>query len=162
PELPTLVKRIIVVGGTVHEPGNVGPVSEFHFYCDPKSARQVLHSGAAITLIPLDLMRRVLVSPSHLLGMPTDSSAPCRVLRQIVPYGISATANHYGIEGFYLKDVLGVVAVSRPELLHTRRAHVDVEVQGELTRGMAVIDDRRWLPATPNVELAHDVDTPAV
>src|SRR5205809_857713 len=30
PELPSLVQRLIVLGGSVSEPGNAGPVSEFH------------------------------------------------------------------------------------------------------------------------------------
>src|SRR4051812_8270447 len=34
PDLPGLVKRLVVLGGTHHEPGNAGPVSEFHFSCD--------------------------------------------------------------------------------------------------------------------------------
>jgi inosine-uridine nucleoside N-ribohydrolase len=161
PDLPSLVKRLVIVGGTYHEPGNAGPVSEFNIYCDPKAARQVLSSEAPILLIPLDQMRRVLFSPSDLLGMP-DGSPALRFLRQIVPYGIAATANRYGVEGFYLTDVLGVIAVARPEALHKRHAHVDVEVQGELTRGMTVFDQRAWHPATPNVEFTHDVDTPLV
>ncbi len=162
PELPALVKRLVLVGGTFHEPGNVGPVSEFHMYCDPKSAQQVLRCDAPITLIPLDQARRVLFAPTDLLGMPADGTPALRFLRQIVPYGIAATANLYGIEGFYLQDVLGVVAIARPEALRTRRAHVDIEVQGELTRGMTVFDQRTWHPATPNIDLAHDVDTHAV
>src|SRR5262249_14270280 len=44
-ELPALVQRIVCVGGTWHEPGNVSAVAEFHFYCDPASARQVLRCG---------------------------------------------------------------------------------------------------------------------
>src|SRR5262245_10053289 len=58
PELPAMVQRFVCLGGAVAEPGNAGPVSEFHFYCDPLSARQVLHSGANITLIPLDVTRK--------------------------------------------------------------------------------------------------------
>src|SRR5688572_2821163 len=46
PDLPALVKRIVCLGGAHHEPGNVGPVSEFHFYCDPLAARTVIRCGA--------------------------------------------------------------------------------------------------------------------
>src|SRR6266404_4140373 len=132
PEAPQLLRRVVCVGGTYREPGNAGPVSEFHFFCDPQSARQVLRSGAPVTLIPLDLMRKVLFAPTDLLGVPTDGSPACRFLRQIVPFGIAATSNLYGIEGFHLKDVLGVVAVSLPALLRTRQMRVDVETRGEL------------------------------
>ena len=74
PELPSQVKRIICLGGTVREPGNAGAVTEFHFVCDPLSARQVIRCGAPLVLIPLDLMRQVLFSPTDLLGLPADGS----------------------------------------------------------------------------------------
>jgi inosine-uridine nucleoside N-ribohydrolase len=161
-DLPGLVDRVICLGGTINEPGNAGPVSEFHFYCDPPSARQVLHCGAHITLVPLDVMRKVLYSPSELHDMLALDSAACRFLRQIVSYGVGATSNLYGIEGFHLKDVLGVIAVSVPGALSTRRVAMDVETRGELTRGMSVVDHRIGTTAKPNVDLAVGVDAEAV
>jgi inosine-uridine nucleoside N-ribohydrolase len=161
-ELPTLVKRLVCMGGTLHEPGNAGPVSEFHFFCDPLAARTVIQCGAPLTLIPLDVMRKVLFSPSDLLGLPADSSRACRFLRQIVPFGIAATSNRYGIEGFFLKDVLGIIAVALPEALRTKPMRVDVEIRGELTRGMSVFDQRPWETGLPNVDVATEVDGPMV
>ncbi len=49
PELPALVQRVVCLGGTLNEPGNAGPVSEFHFACDPLAARQVLQCGVSLT-----------------------------------------------------------------------------------------------------------------
>lgn len=162
PDLPAEVKRLVVLGGTRHEPGNAGPVSEFHFHCDPLSARQVLQCGAPMTVIPLDVLRRVLFSPTDLLGLPEDGSRACRFLRRIVPFAVAATSNLYGIEGFHLKDVLGVVAVARPELLTLKPMRMDVETRGDLTRGMSVCDERPWSKDPPNVEMAVDVDGRAV
>ena len=42
PELPLLMRRLICLGGSWHEPGDASAVAEFHFYCDPQAARQVL------------------------------------------------------------------------------------------------------------------------
>jgi len=162
PELPSLVHRLICLGGAWHEPGNVSAVAEFHFYCDPLAARKVLHCGAPVTLIPLDVMRKVLFSPTDLLELPVPESKTCRFLRQIIPYGIGATCNQYGIEGFHLKDVVGLVALALPEAVTTKPMVADVEVRGELTRGMSVIDARPWRTGTPNVELAVNVDVEAV
>jgi len=162
PELPSLVRRVVCLGGAWHEPGNAGPVSEFHFYCDPPAARQVLNSGMSITLVPLDMMRKVLFSPTDLLELPGGDSRTTRFLRQVVPFGIAATSNMYGIEGFHLKDVLGVIAVAEPETIRTKPMTVDVEVRGELTRGMLVVDERPWRSTISNVNLAVEVDTQAV
>jgi inosine-uridine nucleoside N-ribohydrolase len=161
-ELPGLVKRLICLGGAWHEPGNASAVAEFHFYCDPAAARQVLRCGAPITLLPLDVTRKLVFSPSDLLELPASESRTCRFLRQIVPFGIGATSNLYGIEGFHLKDVLGIVALSLPHTLSTRPVSVDVETRGELTRGMSVVDLRPGRGVPANVDLAIGVDVAAV
>jgi inosine-uridine nucleoside N-ribohydrolase len=162
PEWPAQVQRLVCLGGTMSEPGNAGPVTEFHFACDPLSARQVLRCGAPLTLIPLDVMRKVLFSPSDLLELPAPESRTCRFLREIVPYGIGATSNLYGIEGFHLKDVLGIVAVALGGALSTQPMSVDVETRGELTRGMSVVDRRPGQHAKPNVDMGVGVDGAAV
>jgi len=162
PELPALVHRLICLGGAWHEPGNASAVAEFHFYCDPAAARQVLRCGAPLTLIPLDVTRKLVFSPTDLLELPAPESKTSGFLRRIVPFGIRATSNLYGIEGFHLKDVLGLVAFTLPGAVSTRPVIVDVEVRGELTRGMSVIDSRPSVNARPNVELAVGLDVTAV
>jgi inosine-uridine nucleoside N-ribohydrolase len=162
PELPGLVYRIICLGGCWHEPGNASAVAEFHFFCDPPAARQVLNSKAPLTLIPLDVSRKLLFSPSELLDLPSPESRTCTFLRRIVPFGIGATSSLYGIEGFHIKDVLGLIALALPGALSTRSLPVDVETRGELTRGMSVVDTRRSRQGTANVELAVGVDLDAV
>jgi inosine-uridine nucleoside N-ribohydrolase len=158
PDLPMQIKRIVAVGGAMHEPGNAGPVGEFHFCCDPKAARRVVQCQASVTLIPLDMMRKVLFSPTELLGDESELSPAYHFLRQVVPFGIAATSHLYGIEGFHLKDVLGIVAVSLPSAVHTKQMYVDVETQGELTRGMSVFDRRSWENTTPNVNVLTEIE----
>jgi inosine-uridine nucleoside N-ribohydrolase len=162
PELPALVERLVCVGGAWHEPGNASAVAEFHFYCDPSAARQVLRSGAPITLIPLDVTRKLVFSPTDLLELPSPESRTCRFLRQIVPWGIRMTSNLYGIEGFHLKDVVGVAAVALPNLLSTKAFPIDVETRGELTRGMSVVDARPEQHGKANVDLAVGIEMQAV
>jgi inosine-uridine nucleoside N-ribohydrolase len=162
PELPTLLHRVVCLGGAWHEPGNASAAAEFHFYCDPPAARQVLRSQAPITLIPLDVTRKLVFSPTDLLELPAPESPTCQFLRQIVPFGIRATSSLYGIEGFHLKDVLGLVALALPGVLGTRSMVVDVETRGELTRGMSVVDARPNRAGPPNVEMAVGVDVAAV
>jgi inosine-uridine nucleoside N-ribohydrolase len=162
PELPGLIGRIVMMGGSWREPGNATAVAEFHFYCDPLSARRVLQCGVPLTLIPLDVTRKLVFSPTDLLELPAPESATCQFLRRIVPYGIRASSNLYGIEGFHLKDVLGVAALALPAALTFQTVYADVEVKGELTRGMLVVDTRSLPASRPNVHLATGVDVVGV
>jgi inosine-uridine nucleoside N-ribohydrolase len=161
-EIATLVERLIFVGGSWLEPGDASAVAEFHFNYDPAAARQVLRCGAPITLLPLDVTRKLLFSPTELLALPSSESRTTHFLRQIVPQGIAGAASLFGIEGFYLQDILGLIALVLPNALTTRSVAADVELRGELTRGMSVFDVRWGSTAKPNIELATHVDVAAV
>jgi inosine-uridine nucleoside N-ribohydrolase len=162
PELATLVERIVMTGGSWHEPGDASAVAEFHFFCDPTAARQVLHCGAPLMLLPLDVTHKALFSPSELLQLPGRETRTGKFLSQIVPHAIAPTASLYGVEGVYLQDVLGLVALARRGTVSTRSVAADVETRGELTRGMSVFDVRWASSAKPNVEVGVGVDLQAV
>ena len=161
-ELSLLIDQVVCLGGSWHEAGNTTAVSEFHFFCDPLAARQVLQSGMRITLLPLDVTRKLVFSPSDLLELPSPNSPTCRFLRQIVPFGIRASSNLYGIEGFHLKDVLGIAYLANPALVQTEKCCVDVETHGELTRGMSVVDKRPLPAGSKNVHMGVSVDVVGV
>ena len=157
PALPAVLDQTIIVGGAWRVPGNSGPVAEFHFYLDPDAAKRVLHAEVNPLLLTLDMTRRLTFSPSDLLELPNPDCRTCLFLRQIVPFGIRASSNLYGVEGFHLKDVLGVVAASMPTSVPSEPFYVDVETRGELTRGMTVIDTRPQPAGPPNARVATDV-----
>ncbi len=162
PTLPAVIQETIIVGGSWREPGNAGPVSEFHIALDPEAARLVLHADLHPLLIPLDATRKLIFSPADLLEMPNPHSRTCQFLRQIVPYGIRASSNLYGIEGFHLKDVLGIVAAVRPDTLTREEFPIDVETRGQLTRGMTVIDARPNRSSRANARLVTNVSVAEV
>jgi inosine-uridine nucleoside N-ribohydrolase len=162
PELCGLVERVIMVGGAWRESGDVTAAAEFHVYCDPAAARQVFRCGAPLTLLPLGVTRKVVFSPTELLHLPNPESPASRFLGQITPSAIAASAGLYGVEGCYLQDVFGLVALVQPQAFKTRSVAVDVETHGELTRGATVCDVRWGTTAKANVELAVDVDVSAV
>jgi inosine-uridine nucleoside N-ribohydrolase len=161
PDLKGLIGRLIVLGGTWHEPGDASALAEFHFWCDPASARQLLHCGAPLTLLPLDVTRKLIFSPADLRALPSEESRTGCFLRNVVPHALAPTAGRYGIEGVHLDAVVGVVALARPDALTTRPMPADVETRGELTRGMSVFDARWGSTARPNIDLAVTLDVTA-
>lgn len=162
PTLPAVLDQTVVVGGAWNVAGNAGPTAEFHVHLDPEAAKRVLHGELHPLLLPLDVTRKLIFSPSDLLELPNPDSRTCQFLRKIAPFGIRASSNLYGIEGFHLKDVLGVVAVAVPALVASDPHYVDVETRGELTRGMTVVDARPSRTAAPNCRLATGVSVAEV
>ena len=149
-------------GRRLRDPGDATAMAEFHFLCDPISARQVLRCGAPVTLLPLDVTRKVVFSPSDLLEMPWPDNEVHQFLRRIVPFGIGATSSLFGVEGLFLHDVLGPMSLSQPGVVSTKPVYADVETRGDLTRGACVVDMRWNCTAKPNIEIATNVDVSAV
>lgn len=162
PEVSRLVRRIVLAGGAWHEPGDVTAVAELHFWWDPLSARQVLHCGAPITLLPLDVTQKLVYSPADLRQLPPEEDRAGAFLRKVLPSALVPTAEKYGIEGVHLNDAVAVAALSQPEAFTFKPMNVDVELSGELTRGMSVVDARWSGAGKPNVDLAVGVDLAVV
>lgn len=157
PGLPAVLDQTVIIGGCWREPGNAGAVAEFHIALDPDAAKRVFHAELHPLLIPLDVTRKLIFSPTDLLELPNPDSRTCQFLRKIAPFGIRASSNLYGIEGFHLKDVLGTAAVAIPAAVSSEPHVVDVETKGELTRGMTVIDARPMPTNSPNSRVATGV-----
>lgn len=162
PELCRVIGRLIVAGGSWREAGDASPVAEFHFACDPEAARQVLHCGAPMALLPLDVTRKLIFSPNDLRYLPEVDTRTGRLLRRVVPTGLAPTAGLYGVEGVYLDAVVALAALTCPSAFTSRPTPAEIETRGELTRGMSVFDTRWGATARPNVDLVTDIDLTAV
>ncbi|MDH3500824.1 MAG: nucleoside hydrolase, partial [Acidimicrobiia bacterium] len=55
PEIAGAVAHCYIMGGTGAGHGNVSPMGEFNFWCDPEAAAVVLRSGMPMTLIGWDI-----------------------------------------------------------------------------------------------------------
>src|SRR3954471_14378544 len=162
PDLASMIHHLIMIGGTIGGPGNVTAAAEFNIYCDAEAARKVFHSAVTKTLIPIDLTSRVLLSFELLEKIPDGDSRSGELLRRILPGAFRAYRQQLGIEGIHLHDAVAIVAAVEPELFTTERMYGDVEVDGTLTYGATVFDRRRHPESRPNMDVAVDMDTPAV
>ena len=68
------IGRLIVMGGVVDDKGNVGPHSEFNFASDPEAVDAVLRAGLDVTLIPLDVTRKVRASLAFVQSLRTGTA----------------------------------------------------------------------------------------
>lgn len=162
PGLAELIDQIVIMGGTLAGPGNMTPVAEFNICCDPESARQVFHSSATKTLVPLDIAGQVAFGYDLLDQLPAERSRAGRFLRKILPHWFRSYRNELGYEDIRLNDATAFAAALHPELFAIELAAVDVELSGELTAGMTVFDRRRLREWRTNVAVATKVDAVAV
>ncbi len=162
PELPGLVDRIIIMGGTVSGPGNITPSAEFNMFCDPLSAQAVLRSPSTKTLVPLDVTNRVELSYDLFNKLPDETSRIGKLLRQLLPHVFRGYRQQFGLEGIHVHDTVTLMAFLYPHLFTTKSMAGDVETQGELTTGATVFDRRRVPLWRHNMEVVVDMQKEAV
>jgi purine nucleosidase len=162
PELPTLVGRIVIMGGTVAGPGNITPAAEFNMFCDPAAAQTVFRSPSTKTLIPLDVTNQIELSYDLFNTLPDESSKIGRLLRLLLPSAFRGYRRQFGLEGIHVHDTVTLMAVLCPDLFTMKSMAGDVEVQGELTLGATVFDRRRAPGWRHNMEVAVDMKKEAV
>ena len=84
PTLKDQLATIVIMGGAVKVPGNVGasgvgidnPVAEWNIYADPYAASLVFQSGAPITLVPLDATNQAPITMDFFDRLERDQTTP--------------------------------------------------------------------------------------
>lgn len=147
PDFLGSLKRLICLGGALDGGGDVTASAELNIYCDPEAARNVLRLPATKSLIPLEISRQAVLTITQIQKVVADeSNRRANFLKSMLTYAFRAYHEHLGREGFPLREVVALTAVTHPEFFESRRMAIDVEISGELTRGMLVADRRMTTP----------------
>ncbi len=147
PQLPTLLKRVVVMGGTVFAPGNVSPVAEANLWGDPEAADRVFTAGLPLTMIGLDVTLRTRITRSHLELLQQKAPETVQPVVRFMQESLEYYFDFYRRSNFFmdsapLHDPLAVIAAVHPELLEYRPMHVRVDCESSLCAGMVVADLR--------------------
>lgn len=161
-DLAPMIDQIIMMGGSVAGIGNISPAAEFNMYCDPEAARVVFRSPTTKTLIPLDVTRRVTMNLDFVAELPGEGTRAGRLMHKIIPTLFRSYHRELGEEGIHLHDALAVLYAVHPEYFQSIEMAGDVEVNGELTRGATIFDQRPRREWRSNMEVAMGVDDAAI
>lgn len=137
PELAGMLRAIVIMGGSLSG-GNATPAAEFNLYADPEAARIVFDAGVPLTMVGLDVTRKVLFTPEHLkilqAGTTPWSQAAARIMAATIEN--LNRGPHPMLEAMH--DPLTVANLIDPGILTLRDYYVEVETQGEFTSGETV------------------------
>ncbi|NNJ24065.1 nucleoside hydrolase [Alienimonas chondri] len=154
---------LVIGAGSVEIGGDATAAAEFNVAADPLAARSVLTGRSSKTLVPLDVTRRPVLSPSaHETLKGAVRGGAGELLSQMLPWALRSNHQHFGVEGISLQEPTALAAAVRPELFEREEMAVDVETAGDLTYGMTVFDRRgvrRW---QTNTEVVREVDAAGV
>lgn len=156
------VKEIVIMGGAIQAPGNVTPAAEFNLYTDPEAARLVFTSGLPMTLVPLDVTQRVLLTRELVDAVARHvGSCATQFVRDITERLFGIEYEQTGRAVTPLHDPLAVGVVVDPTLVIRRPFHVEVESGDGPARGMTIADRRQIKEEhrqPPNLHACTEVD----
>ena len=158
PDIAKKIAAIVLMGGAYFEVGNITPTAEFNIYVDPEAADIVFKSGINITVMPLDVTHKALVTKLRndafrALGTPVGNA-----VAEMTDFFERFDKEKYGSAGAPLHDPCVTAYLIRPELFSGRHINVEIETSSELTRGMSVADWWRVTDRPANATFIGDLD----
>jgi purine nucleosidase len=126
PNLPELLKSVVVMGGAYSVPGNTTPAAEFNILVDPEAAEQVFTARfPTLTTVGLDVTERVALTRDDWDAVNAASTIPppATLLREVGKFAFS----RLGREQFSLHDPLSVAVAIDPTLIDVRELAVAID-----------------------------------
>lgn len=189
PALPSLLRRLVIMGGSYDYRGNTTEAAEWNISVDPEAAAEVLAAWSVPTedlepqrlpiLCGLNLTHNVAVTPEILARLAAAAESTTAVMSVHDERGTRSCASNplirviedamrFYLEGYHdnghgyqahLHDPLAAAVALDPQLVSTRAATVHVELADTPSRGMTVVD---WSKdRNPNALIGIDVDAAA-
>lgn len=160
PKLPEKVDKLVIMGGafnlTPYGLGNANAVAEFNIWHDPEAAKIVFNSGLPIVAAGLDTTTH----PDYRMSVEMFDEIKAKQDRRSKLVVDLCRSLVEKFNGFSLHDPQALAYVIDPTMFKTEKYKVDVEVHGELTRGMTVVERRyyRRVKEDANTDIIVEVD----
>ncbi len=152
PAITSHIEEIYIMGGSVTF-GNWTPAAEFNIFVDPEAAYKVFNSGILVKMSGINLTRQCLLTTEHLQRMREMNTKASNFAADLLDFFIGSTTKSAKIAGANLHDACAVAWAIDPSLITAIPMHINVELKGELTRGMTVCDYRHLRGSDPAIDL---------
>jgi len=158
PDIKEKIQEIVLMGGAYFEVGNITPTAEFNIYVDPEAADIVFQSNIKITVLPLDVTHKALVTKARNDAFRALNSPVGKAVAEMTDFFERFDKEKYGSDGAPLHDPCVIAYILSPDLFAGRHINVEIETQSELTLGMTVADWWKVTKRPKNVYFIGDVN----
>ena len=158
PDIADRIAEIVLMGGAYFEVGNITPAAEFNIYVDPEAAARVFACGAPITVMPLDVTHKALITRDRVETFRAMGTPVGRAVAEWTDFFERFDREKYGSAGAPLHDPCVTAYLLRPDLFAGRHINVEIECASDLTRGMTVADWWRVTDRAPNATFMGEIE----
>ena len=152
PEVKKNIREIVMMGGSAGR-GNKGVMSEFNVATDPEAAKIVFDSGLPIVMAGLDVGWSALVYPQD-----SEKMLDMGKTGQMAYYLFKRYRGGSFNTGLKMYDSCAMAYLLCPEMFKVEETFVDIELNGEMTRGCTVVDLKGYLKKAPNAKVCTAID----
>ena len=154
PEITSLFKEVIIMGGAVYCEGNVTPHAEANIHCDPEAADLVLRSNLPLYLVGLDVTMKTVLRVEDLASWRDKEKELGSFLADMTEFYIDFYRNaNRGIAGCALHDPLAIGVAIDKSFVTLKKERLSVELEGEKVGRTYPTEQNR-----PLVNVCSDVD----
>lgn len=154
PELPRLVKRLVIMGGAFRVPGNTTPSAEFNIYADPQAAMHVLAAGFNATWVGLDVTMQAEFTKAEWDALEGSDNPRAQLV-------YAAGAQFFRVRKRplnHLHDPLAVAVAMDPTLVDAPEEQAIIETGLGVTAGQTIIQRKTLDTGGVLTNVAQSVD----
>jgi inosine-uridine nucleoside N-ribohydrolase len=134
PEIAGLVKGVIAMGGSFHSQS-----PEFNIHCDPCAARLVLGAGWSVTLLGMEITRRMFFTRAEFASLPAEHPALRLFGEQAAGWIERVESMGWEQGGCSLHDAAAAAYLLHPEFFSEQRAIVEISEGETLPAGTTTL-----------------------
>ena len=159
PDIVPLIKRVVYMGGSFYQQGNVTPTAEFNWWFDPEAAKIALRAPFKEQIIVgLDVCEKVVFRKSHYdrLLQTLGKSGQARVLRSTFPAQQFEKDPKFT---FFVWDVIVSAIIIDPSLVTKEvAAFVDINDQYGLSYGQSIAYPKQGPEGSRQARIILDIN----
>lgn len=171
PSIATKFKSVVMMAGAACTVGNVTPAAEYNVWCDPEAAQIVMLSGMNLEMVGWEVaLGDAIISLAEIEQIYAINTPLANFAMDCNIHALKSSVDWLGDAGLIQNDPVAMAIALRPELsIHKGLYRVEIELNGKLTRGMTVVDQRavvgsiegftdEWTAREPNVLVHHKIN----
>lgn len=159
PDIVPLIKRVVYMGGSFYQPGNVTPAAEFNWWFDPEATKIALHTPFKEQIIVgLDVCEKVVFTKplyDRFVNTLSDSAHLKMLKASFLGQNFEKNPNFK----FFVWDVIVSAIIIDPQLItSSKTAYVDINTDYGLSYGQSLAYPVNKPVGTQQAKIILDID----
>ncbi len=159
PDIENKIRRIVLMGGNVHVPGNASKTAEFNFWFDPEAAQIVLRSKIPEkVMFPLDICNRTVLTKAHFDQVVAVKTGVTARYREDLGVRYPGFIKNPQARGYLWDELAAAWLLDTGFVTKSETVYLDVDTRFGAGYGATVPLDRKVAPEATPVRVMLDLD----